>query len=144
MSSSISRPKRLAGGGRSAQTLGRMNTNPIPLKLLGYSGREQGIMVVGSKEGLLQLAHELQANVEAASDSARKEWPPRIAVAEVILGPYANSRGWSMSFHIEGTVPAEEKLKLRRYGLHPALGVPILCFSLVGVVSIVRWLLTLL
>jgi hypothetical protein len=115
-----------------------------PLKVFAYTRRENGLMVVGTREAMQELAAKLQAGTMQAAAPSTKEWPAEIAATSLQLGPYRGSQNWHLSFHIEGTVPAEKVVPLRRNGPPGALVVCILALALISCVSVVRWALSVL
>jgi hypothetical protein len=110
------------------------------VKLFSYAGRENGLMVVGSRGELRELARQIQAGLErAAHHPATEAWPSQVASAKVVLGPYAESRHLSLSVHVEGVVAAEETVPLRRGSQPVWLTLSTLLFAIVGLLSAVRW-----
>ena len=116
-----------------------MSDNPAPLWLHAYSGRENGLMVVGNRPSLKALGQQLvaAADAEAASLSAQG-WPARVAYPEVV-GPYKDIPNFSLSFHLEGPSPAAEVLPLRRRGLPTSLFIAVAVCAAVGLFTIGRW-----
>lgn len=116
-----------------------MSDNPAPLWLHAYSGRENGLMVVGNRPSLKALGQQLvaAADVEASSPSAQG-WPVKIAHPEVV-GPYKDIPDFSLSFHLEGPSPAAEVFPLQRRGLPTPLFVAVAVCAAVGLFTIGRW-----
>jgi hypothetical protein len=99
------------------------NLTPL-LKIFAHNGRENGLMVVCAREDMRELAAKLQAGIMQTAVPSTKEW--------------------HLSFHIEGTVPAEKVVPLRRNGPPGALVLCILVLPLVSCISLVRWILNVL
>lgn len=117
-----------------------MSDKPAPLWLHAYSGRENGLMVVGDRSSLKALGQQLVAAADAeAASSSGQSWPIAIAHPEV-AGPYKDISGFSLSFHLEGASPAAEVLPLSRRGLPTALFIVVAVCALVGLFTIGRWM----
>lgn len=118
-----------------------MSHSPKPLWLHIYSGRENGLMVVGNRDSLKSLGNQLVSAAEANDAAQSERWPAVVARPEVV-GPYNDTIDFKLSFHLEGTAPPVEVLPLcRRTVSLPVLsGVALL--AVVGAVSIARWVLT--
>ena len=116
-----------------------MSDSPAPLWLHAYSGRENGLMVVGDRSSLKALGQQLvaAADAEAASPSAQS-WPVEIAHPEV-AGPYKDVPGFALSFHLTGPSPATAILPLRRRGLPTPLFIAVAVCVAVGLFTIGRW-----
>lgn len=116
-----------------------MSDNPAPIWLHAYSGRENGLMVVGNRPSLKALGQQLVAvaDAEAASPSAQG-WPVEIAHPEVV-GPCKDIPDFSLSFHLEGPLPASEVLPQRRRALPTPLLIAVAVCAAVGLFTIGRW-----
>ena len=77
-----------------------MDTESAPLWLHVYSGRENGLMIVGDHATLKRLGQQLQAAAPLNEPVARG-WPPVVARPQVV-GPYKDLRGFGLSFHLKG------------------------------------------
>ena len=118
-----------------------MNDNSEPLWLHAYSGRENGLMVVGSPDSLKQLAQQLLTAVEAHPEKTSESWPPEI-VAPRIIGPYTDMPDFALSFHIKGAAPLSEVVPLKRRTLPTPLFLAVAVCAITGVVTLLRWLLS--
>jgi hypothetical protein len=116
-----------------------MSDSPAPLWLHAYSGRENGLMVVGNRPSFKALGQQLvaAADAEPAPPSAQG-WPIEIAHPEVV-GPYKDIPSFSLSFHLAGPSPAAEILPLRRRGLPTPLFIAVAVCAAVGLFTIGRW-----
>jgi hypothetical protein len=110
-----------------------------PLKLFAYVGRENGLMVVGSREAMAELSVQLSAELASKPVSVTAEWPPELVSASVLVGPYIDSKHWRVSFHTEGTVASERRALIARSGPPGWLSVATLVLAVVGGVSLARW-----
>jgi hypothetical protein len=72
-------------------------------------------------------------------DASADAWPLRVAEAEVVVGPYKESKHWSLSFHVEGATPAEGTVPLRRGGPSIEVLVGVFILAATGCGAIVRW-----
>jgi len=116
-----------------------LNCRYPSLKLFAYSGKENGLMIVGSREELQDLASKLQAATAQEVGASVKEWPHEIVFYDPQIGPYKDQHDWRLSFHIEGTVPAEQIVPLQRSANMPSVIVAsTLVLAFVGLVAIVR------
>jgi hypothetical protein len=116
-----------------------MSDSPSPLWLHAYSGRENGLMVVGDRSALKSLGQQLvaAAEVETAAPSAQN-WPVEIAHPDVV-GPYKDIHGFALSFHLAGPSQAAEVLPLRRRGMPTPLFIAVAVCAAVGLFTIGRW-----
>ena len=121
-------------------TLVPMTRLASSFKLFSYAGRENGLMIVGSREAMQELATKLQAALASEPVPVTKDWPPELVAATVQLGPYRSSLGYELSLHIEGAVPAEMKVPLRRKSPPGALVAALLALAVVGLLSVLEWL----
>jgi hypothetical protein len=110
-----------------------------PLKLFAYAGRENGLMVVGSREAMAELSGQLSTALSSQPESITAEWPRELVAASVQVGPYIDSKFWRVSFHTEGSVPSERKALVARSGPSGWLTLATLALAVVGVVSLARW-----
>jgi hypothetical protein len=110
-----------------------------PLKLFAYVGRENGLMVVGSREAMTELSGQLSMALASQPEAVTEEWPPVLVSASVEVGPYTDSKNWQVSFHTEGSVASERKALLVRGGPPSWSSLATLALAVVGVVSLVRW-----
>ena len=115
-----------------------MSDSPAPLWLHAYSGRENGLMVVGDRSSLKALGQQLVAVAEAEATSSAEGWPVEIAHPEVV-GPYKDIPGFALSFHLAGPSPAAELLPLGRRGLPTSLFIAAAVCIAVGLFTIGRW-----
>ena len=113
-----------------------MDTESSPLWLHAYSGRENGLMIVGDDAALKALGRQLQAGVPLDERTA-PGWPPVVARPEVI-GPYKDLRKFKLSFHVKGDSPVESLLPLRRRALRIPIYLLIAVCAITGAVTI--WL----
>jgi len=115
-----------------------MSETPAPLWLHAYSGKENGLMIVGTSSSLKGLGQQLLAAAESDSKSANTPWPPQVA-CPAIVGPYKNMPEFKLSFHLQGTSPLESILPIRRSGMPTLFVVAVAICAIVGVFTIVRW-----
>jgi hypothetical protein len=118
-----------------------MTTAAPGLKAFAYTGRENGLMVVGSAEALQSLAAEIQARAVAPQEPQVERWPHQVASTELEVGPFRGSQDWRLSFHVEGVTPAEVAVPLQARGPARPLVVAVLALAAIGCFSVVRWAL---
>jgi hypothetical protein len=111
-----------------------MDTKSSPLWLHAYSGRENGLMIVGDGAALEALGRQLQAAVPLDERTA-PGWPPVVARPEVI-GPYKDLRSFKLSFHVKGDSAVESLLPLRRRALRIPIYLLIAVCAITGAVTI--------
>jgi len=111
-----------------------------PLWLHAYSGRENGLMVVGSKDALQALGAKL---IEAkAEPSARaNNWPATVATPQTV-GPYTNVSDFSLSFHLEGSASLEQVVPHVPSRMRGLLNTLVAALAGIGAVAIVKWAVT--
>lgn len=98
-------------------------------------------MVVGDAAALKSLGQQLILASESNADSGSdKQWPVLVASPEV-LGPYQDVRGFSLSFHLGNASWCQKSLPASRRSIPAALLVPLTVFSVIGLISVSRWVL---
>ena len=113
--------------------------NPA-LKLFAYSNRtEYGLMIVGGAEALQRLAGELEEATRSHSTVSSEEWPRPVLTRSVAVGPYRDSRDFTLSFHIEAARPAETIVPMMRSGPPFSLLLGLASFAAIGIIAI-AWL----
>jgi hypothetical protein len=118
-----------------------MSDEPVVLQIRAYSGRENGLMIVGDRAALASLGRQLVEAVPIrTSANLVGGWPPEVA-APTAVGPYRDLHAFRLSFHLTGTAPLDSLLPLRRRTLRAPLWIIIGICAVTGVVTIVRWLL---
>lgn len=115
-----------------------MNDSRPPLLLRIYTGRENGLMVVGDRASLKALGQQLVTTAESEAVSSQQDWPATIASPKV-AGPYSDTPDFTLSFHLEGQRPVGELLPLQRRGISPPFLIAVVIFSAVGLFTIARW-----
>jgi hypothetical protein len=100
-----------------------------------YSGKEKGIMVIGTASALNELGHELVTRTEKHPELVEEEWPKLVASRELGTAP-----DYAISFHIEttrGNTPSTKKES-------EILRTVFFVFAIIGVVATVKWIVSLL
>ena len=109
------------------------------LHIHAYTGRENGIMIVGTKEELAEFASELTAAIGSELRSTTPEWPRRVLTVNG-ESPFSD-RDFPISFH-EQTEPLPAQLQKRPRHAPPGwLFLGIAFFTLVGMLSLPIWLI---
>ncbi len=117
----------------------KMNDKPPHLWLHAYSGRENGLMIVGTRSSLKALGQQLVAAADAEpSSSSTANWPIEVS-HPAVAGPYKDVPDFALSFHLEGSSPASEVLPLRRRNLPAPLFLAVAICAMVGLITIFRW-----
>ena len=114
-----------------------MDETPDPLWLHAYSGKENGLMVVGSPSAMRALGQQL---VTAADDSTAvtERWPKEIA-SPSFVGPYRDVPDFQLSFHLKGTAPLDEIAPLRRRNVRAPVFLAVAACTIIGAVTAWRW-----
>lgn len=114
-----------------------METPAVELRV--YSGRENGLMVIGTREALLELGAQLSAihNMERAP-GIPASWPLEVA-APLSEGPYLDMPDYRLSFHVKPECGLPVQLQKRRLGWPPFVVPVVLLCAAVGFLCIVRW-----
>ena len=116
-----------------------MSKEIAPLWLHSYSGRENGLMVVGTVSSLRALAQQLLSATETESPPSGSEpWPREVATPEVV-GPFKDLPGFTLSFHLQGSAPLSQVVPLRRRTLPTPLLLAVAVCAIAGVVTIFHW-----
>ena len=100
-----------------------------------YSGRENGLMLIGSVESLRKLAKELE-NAASQHEPSSDQWPLEVAVLNA-ESPYIDRADFRVSIHLATRPLPQELLKKVRSG-GPSLSVvlPIGLLATFGAVSL--------
>ena len=117
-----------------------MNASDTGLRLRIYQGRESGLMIIGTAEELSQLGRQLMEESTVSPSAAAIDWPPVVAEPSS-SGPFVGRDGFKLSFHRLIDVPLPRSLRLVRRGPHPAVTIVVAFFALLGVLTMVRWLI---
>lgn len=115
-----------------------MNEKIEPLWLHAYTGRENGLMIVGSPREIRALAQQL---LTAADDFVvtNEKWPVQIAAPQT-TGPYRDVQGYTLSFHLSETVRLQETLPFGRRNMPAPVTIAIGICAIAGILSIGRWI----
>lgn len=128
---------------RSTLALDLLDNETLPLWIHTYSGRENGLMIVGDCPALEALGRQLmEAAPVANADRFVTGWPPKVA-APPIIGAYRDLPGFQLSFHLKGEAPLDTLLPLRRRTLWTPLWLAVALCAVTGAVNIARWLVSL-
>lgn len=117
-----------------------MNSPVSNLKLHAYSGRENGLMVVGDVDALKALGAQLLA-VDATSSHSSSQFPPVVARPET-TGPYIDVDGFQLTFHLDVGQPMKGNGIQARRNMHPWLLLACAVCTIVGAATITRWLIS--
>lgn len=121
-----------------------MEKNETPsLWLHAYSGREHGLMIIGTPASMRDLAQQLLNACNQESNAKATPWPAAIATPNVV-GPYKDIRHFGLSFHLQGSEPLEKIAPLARRTVWTPVFFLAALFAVVGVVTVWRWLMSLL
>ena len=103
----------------------------MAFRVHSYSGKERGLMVIGTAADLRQFGQRLVDECRAVPETEPIEWPRQ--VAEV---PISNTTCYSLSFHLETSDGAKPKGS----GLEGDLiKTAYLVLAAIGVISLVAW-----
>jgi hypothetical protein len=119
-----------------------MNELSSELYLHEYSGKENGLMVIGTSETLKALGLQLIAAGDVPRKTFIDGWPASVADPTTI-GPYRNGSDYQLSFHIAGSTPLSEILPLSRRGPHALFTISVAILSIIGIITISKWLFSL-
>ena len=107
------------------------------LHIHAYTGRENGIMIIGTKDELRQFAVDLQESLEIEPKSTTPGWPQEVLVVSG-ESPFSD-RDYPITFHVR-TEPLAAILKKRpRYEPSAPVFLGISFLALAGLVSLLRW-----
>jgi hypothetical protein len=109
-----------------------------PLWLHAYSGRENGLMVIGDRDAMQALGRQL-LDEKFTNELTASGWPPQIACPAVV-GPYGDVHDFKLSFHIKGDRELEEIVPIRRRVLRLPMIVGFSVCAIVGAATIGRWI----
>lgn len=77
-----------------------MGQASVPLFLRAYSGRENGLMVIGTADELHRLGQQLLAVGQFPVQEGN--WPAEVA-HPMVVGPYRDAPDFQLSFHVRAT-----------------------------------------
>jgi hypothetical protein len=110
-----------------------MDTQSSLLWLHQYSGRENGLMIVGDRSALEVLGRQRTSAVPLDERRA-PGWPLAVARPSVV-GPVKGAK-FALSFHLKGDLPLENVLPLRsRYLKSVLLLIAAIC-TIIGAITI--------
>jgi len=115
-----------------------MSTKPDSLWLHSYSGRETGLMIVGSASALRALGQDLITAADSPPTSA-SPFPPQVATPAV-TGPFKDRPDFTLSFHLPGSSPLTEVAPLRRQATPTPVFLAVAVCAVVGAITLLRWL----
>lgn len=113
-----------------------MHQAPATLLLRAYSGRDHGLMVIGTPDELRRLGQQLIVVDQFPAQEG--SWPAEVARPRVV-SPYVDVPEFQLSFHVAGEVPLPTSLPLVRRQLHGAVTLSALILALIGLLSVARW-----
>jgi hypothetical protein len=113
-----------------------MHQAPAPLLLRAYSGREDGLMIIGTPDELRRLGQQLIAVDQFSVKEGN--WPAEVA-HPMVVSPYVDAPDFQLSFHVAGAVTVPASLPLVRRSPHGAVTLVALVLALIGLVSVARW-----
>lgn len=116
-----------------------MDQAPAPLLLRAYSGRENGLMVIGTAGELHRLGQQLLAVGQFPVREG--SWPAEVA-HPMVIGPYRDAPNFQLSFHVAGEEPMPKSLPLVRRSPRGAITVGTLVLALIGLLSVFRWVVS--
>ena len=106
----------------------------IKFRIHEYSGRENGLMVIGPRSSVRSLIAELAAATDVISERADTEWPPQLQSFEV---EGRDGAPYLVSFHLETVSARQPKSRLSPIVRKLATAV-LFVLCLVGATTIVR------
>ena len=74
-----------------------MHESEGKMRIHRYRGRENGLMIIGSKDELIRLGRALAAASPAIARVDPNEWPPQVAAFK----PLSADGQFTVSFHLE-------------------------------------------
>jgi hypothetical protein len=109
------------------------------LHLHEYSGRENGLMIIGSADSLRTLATDFIAQLDRFTPTGtNQQWPEQLLVLNT-KGPYATPRSYQVSIHVlQGPLP-ESLTPKRQANLGIALQWAVVLLAIAGAVSVPAW-----
>jgi hypothetical protein len=110
-------------------------TTATPLKLRAYSGREHGLMIIGTPDALRALGARLQS----ASAASGSEWPTEV-ITPTTEGPYADVPDFTLSFHVAPLGGLPTSLRLTRMNIAPLAFLVLGTLSVIGLLTTIRWI----
>ena len=114
-----------------------METNPFHLHV--HSGRESGLMIIGTPEALANLGQQLQAARDFTSTPETSGWPSQIAVLAA-ESPYRDRPDSQVSFHVQRQPLTAALQKRPRHGPSTTFLLVVAALTLFGALSLVRLL----
>jgi len=103
----------------------------MAFRIHAFSGKERGLMVIGTAVDLRQLGQRLIDECRDAPDTEAVDWPRHVAEA-----PVSNATHFSLSFHLE----TRDGIKPKGSGLEGDLSKTVyLVLAAIGAISVVYW-----
>lgn len=116
-----------------------MNNTHNPLRLCEFSGRENGLVIVGTPEALATLGQQLQTAAALQAHSPAPDGFPVEVASPDVISPYSDVNDFYLSFRIDRGEPVAEVFPRKRRS--PSLllfGLVVVC-AVVGVITILQW-----
>lgn len=105
-----------------------------------YQERDSGMMLIGSRSALEKLILELTAALQDAPEKEAADWPRELCGFSV-PNPEGSDWPYAVSFHLETVTGAKPELPV--YSRLPGkFQIVLRLLALVGIISVVRWLLS--
>jgi len=103
----------------------------MTMRIHEYSGKEKGLMIIGSASDIKYLGQCLIDSCNDMPESEKTEWPRTLHNLEI-----RNAPGYSLSFHLETTMG--DKPKGNGFQSEKSKTV-FLILAVIGFISIIRW-----
>jgi hypothetical protein len=109
------------------------------LHLYAYSGRENGLMLIGDAEALEKLGQEILASTAAHPSSSGDNWPRQIAVLNK-SSPYVDCQDYQVSIHLQTSPLPQTLIRKCSRGVSTGAFWAITFLALAGAISLPLWL----
>jgi hypothetical protein len=107
------------------------------LTVHAYTGRENGLMIIGTREQLSQFAQDLLSGLDQPNHSEIPGWPAQILAIDA-PSPYTQ-KDFSVSFHLQ-TGPLLPSFSSRPAGATSTpVFIAVAVLTLLGIFSIPHW-----
>jgi hypothetical protein len=106
-------------------------------QLRAYTGKETGLMVIGTASDYRSFAEQL-VHAADTGDSQASSFPPEIYKLPA-TGPYSDRPDFELSFHLVSSASLESALPLKRASLPTLLLLGVLSLCVIGAITVVRW-----
>ena len=105
----------------------------MTIRIHEYSGKENGMMIIGTASDIKNLGHRLIDSCNELPEKENVEWPRSLESLEI-----SNIPNYSLSFHLETINETNPKGNGFKSEITKTI---FFTFAFIGFISVIRWLI---